>query len=63
LGDIIEVETKILEIGKVKVRAIQSIYKENKKIFEMKITLAYLKNGRLSKIPPIHLKLLNEYKK
>jgi acyl-CoA thioester hydrolase len=63
LGDIIEIETKILEIGKVKIKAIQSIYKENKKIFEMQITLAYLKNSKPSRIPEIHLKLLNEYKK
>jgi acyl-CoA thioester hydrolase len=62
LGDIIEIETKIMEIGKVKVKAIQSIYKNNKKIFEMNVTLAYLKNGKLSKIPENHLKLLNEYK-
>jgi acyl-CoA thioester hydrolase len=63
LGDIIEIETKILEIGKVKIKAIQSIYKENKKIFEMQITLAYLKNSKPSRIPEPHLKLLNEYKK
>ena len=62
LGDIIEIETKILEIGKVKIKAIQSIYKDNKKIFEMEITLAYLKNKKPSRIPQNHLKLLNEYK-
>ncbi|GAX86972.1 acyl-CoA thioester hydrolase [Lebetimonas natsushimae] len=62
LGDIIEIETKISEIGKVKVEAIQSIYKNDKKIFEMKVTLAYLKNGKPSKIPENHLKLLYEYK-
>jgi acyl-CoA thioester hydrolase len=61
LGDIIEIETKILEIGKVKIKAIQSIYKKNKKIFEMNITLAYLKNGKPSKIPQNHLELLYEY--
>jgi acyl-CoA thioester hydrolase len=62
LGDIIEIDTKIEEIGKVKIKAKQSIYKENKKIFEMKITLVYLKNSKISKIPELHLKLLNEYK-
>jgi acyl-CoA thioester hydrolase len=63
LGDIIEIETQILEIGKVKIKAIQSIYKDNKRIFEMTLTLAYLKNKKLSRIPKNHLKLLNEYKK
>jgi len=62
LGDIIEIETKILEIRKVKIKALQSIYKDNTKIFEMKITLAYLKNKKPSRIPQNHLKLLNEYK-
>jgi acyl-CoA thioester hydrolase len=61
LGDIIEIETKIIKIGRVKVKAFQSIYKNDKKIFEMNLTLAYLKNGKLSKIPEAHLKLLNEY--
>jgi acyl-CoA thioester hydrolase len=63
LGDIIEIETQILEIGKVKIKALQSIYKDNKKIFEMTLTLAYLKNKKPSRIPENHLKLLNEYKK
>lgn len=63
LGDIIEIETVILEVGKVKVKANQSIYKDNKKIFEMKITLAYLKNSKLSKIPKQHMDILNEYKR
>ena len=62
LGDIIEVKTEILEIGKVKIKALQSIYKDNKKIFEMTLTLAYLKNKKPSRIPESHLKLLNEYK-
>jgi acyl-CoA thioester hydrolase len=62
LGDIVEIETKILEIGRVKVKANQSIYKDDKKIFEMNVTLAYLKNKKLSKIPQKHLEILNEYK-
>jgi acyl-CoA thioester hydrolase len=63
LGDIVEVKTKILEIGKVKIKALQSIFKENKKIFEMEVILVYLKNGKMSKIPEFHQKILNEYTK
>jgi acyl-CoA thioester hydrolase len=63
LGDIIEIETEILEIGKVKIKAYQTIYKDNKKIFEMKITLVYLYNSKPSRIPQLHLKILNEYKR
>ena len=62
LGDIIEVKTKIDEIKNASLTLTQEIYKENKKIFEAKIKLAYIKNNKLSKIPQEHLKILNEYK-
>ena len=62
LGDIIEVKTKILEIKKASLKIHQEIFKENEKIFEATITLAYLKNNKISKIPAKHLKILNEYK-
>jgi acyl-CoA thioester hydrolase len=62
LGDIIEIKTKILEIGKVKLKVMHSIFKENKKIFEMSVTLAYIKNSKPSRIPQNHLKILHEYK-
>jgi len=61
LGDIIEIKTKVLEISKVKVNIKQEIYKENKKIFELTATLAYMKNYKLSKIPEHYKEILNEY--
>ena len=61
LGDIIEVKTKILEIKKASLKIYQEIFKENEKIFEATIILAYLKNKKISKIPAHHLKILNEY--
>ena len=63
LGDIIEIKTDILEIKKASLKIRQEIFKENEKIFEIELNVAYLKNSKISKIPPTHLKLLNEYKK
>ena len=60
LGDIIEIKTKLLELKKASVKILQEIYKDNKKIFEATILLAYLKNGKLSKIPQNHIEVLNE---
>ena len=63
LGDIIEVKTEIKEIKNASLNISQKIYKEDTKIFEVDIKLAYLKNGKISKIPQEHIKILNEYKK
>jgi len=62
LGDIIEIKTFVTKIKKVSLEIHQEIFKENKKIFEIDLNLAYLKNSKISKIPHNHLKLLNEYK-
>jgi len=62
LGDIIEIKTSFLEIGKVKLTLLQEIYKDEKKLFEMVVTLAYIKDSKLTKIPQNHLKIINEYK-
>ena len=61
LGDFIEVKTKLIELKKVSLKIKQEIFKD-KKIFEAEIILAYLKNGKLSKIPQNHIKILNELK-
>jgi len=62
LGDIIEVKTFIKEIKKASLSIHQEIFKEKEKIFEIDLTLAYLKNNKISKIPQHHIKILNEYK-
>ena len=62
LGDIIEIKTFVKKIKKASLEIHQEIVKKNQKIFEIDLNLAYLKNGKISKIPPHHLKLLNEYK-
>jgi len=62
LGDIIEIKTFVKKIKKASLEIHQEIVKKNQKIFEIDLNLAYLKNGKISKIPPHHLKILNEYK-
>ena len=42
LGDMLDVKTKLLEMRAASFSLLQTIYKEEKKVFEMKITLAYI---------------------
>ena len=63
LGDIIEIKTIIKEIKNASLNILQQIYKENIKLFETTIKLVYIKNGKISKIPQEHIKILDEYKK
>lgn len=52
LGDMIEVKTYILEIKNASIKLKQIIYKEEKEIFIMNITLVFLcKDKKISKIP------------
>jgi len=42
LGDELEVKTDLLEMKAASFKLLQSIYKDEKKIFELRITLAYI---------------------
>jgi acyl-CoA thioester hydrolase len=59
LGDLIEVETKLLSKKKASLILQQTIYNQSKKIFEMDITLAYLKEGKPYRIPDIFSEILS----
>jgi acyl-CoA thioester hydrolase len=61
LGDLLTVKTKILNRTKVKVQIMQEIYKEDKKIFVLEVSVVYIKNGKIAKIPDTHIKILDEY--
>jgi acyl-CoA thioester hydrolase len=61
LGDIIEIKTKLQNIKNASIQLIQEIFLKNEKIFEMEITLVYLKNSKPSKIPQKHKEILNEF--
>jgi acyl-CoA thioester hydrolase len=59
LGDILEVTTKVINKKAVSILLQQEIYKEKKKIFSMKILLAFVKEGKLSPIPNDFQEILN----
>lgn len=49
-GDLLNVKSEVIEIKSVSIKLLQTIFRGSEKIFEMKITLAYLKGDKLSKI-------------
>ena len=59
LADILEVKTTIIQTKKVSLTLLQEIYKNEIKIFSAKIKLVYLDNGKPTKIPENHYKILN----
>jgi len=59
LGDLVEVKSELLTMKKASLILKQTIYNDAKKIFEMKITLAYLSQGKPSRIPTTFLELLS----
>jgi acyl-CoA thioester hydrolase len=62
LGDIIEIKTSLITLKKTSLILKQEIFKENEKLFEMQITLVFLKDSKISKIPQEYIKVINEYK-
>ncbi len=51
LGDVLHVDTELLEMKNASFKLLQTVYKDEKKIFELKIILAYITfEGRPQKI-------------
>ncbi len=63
LGDIISIKTYITEIKRVSLKVHQEIFKKDEKIFEINLNLAFIKNGKITRIPQKHLEIFNEYQK
>ncbi len=61
LGDMLSVTTKVLKRKKASLILEQSIYKEDKLIFKMEVTLAFVSNGK-PKIIPEHLHNILDFK-
>jgi acyl-CoA thioester hydrolase len=59
LGDMIDVKTELLSMKKASLVLEQTIYNDAKKIFQMNVTLAFLQEGRPSRIPEKFLTLLS----
>ncbi len=51
LGDIIEVRTQVVQERSASIQLLQTIYKEEKMIFSMKVLLVFVRNGRPRAIP------------
>ena len=53
LGDVLEITTTLKEMKAASFTLIQTVFKEDKKLFELQITLAYIDfEGRVQKIDP-----------
>ena len=52
LGEILEVRTSLLSKSRVSFTLLQEIFKEEEKIFSMRVTLVALKNGKPIKLDP-----------
>ena len=60
LGDMLEVKSSLDQMRAASFVLLQSIYKENKKIFDMKITLAHIdSNGSVKKMDKDTKKLIS----
>jgi acyl-CoA thioester hydrolase len=58
LGDIVEIKTTILKIKKVSLILQQDIYIKERKIFELKVQIVYMQNGKMRAIPKDKLVLI-----
>jgi len=50
LGDILEVKSSLLQKGAASFTLLQEVFKEEEKLFSMKITLVSLKNGKPTRL-------------
>ena len=57
LGDLLDVKTKVLSIGKVKFSLLQEIFKDEQKLFSMEIELVNISNGKPAKLDENFVKL------
>ena len=57
LGDMLEVKSEVIKQKSASIVLKQTVLKDNKKIFEMDITLVFVRNGRPKSIPA-HLQKL-----
>jgi len=51
LGDLLEIKNRLLQRKRTSTTLLQEIYKNDQKLFSMRILLVYIKNGKISRIP------------
>ena len=62
LGDILDVHTKVLEMKRGSILLEQTITKDDKIIFSMNILLAYIKEGKISRVPNTLKEIIQNFK-
>ena len=63
LGDMLEIESKLIEIKKVSFVLYQEVRLDGVLLFKMSITLAYLNfNNKLQRLTPKEIKIINLFK-
>jgi len=58
LGDIIEITTKLKSTKKASAVLVQEIFKDDIKVFELTVTIVYIKLGKIRAIPKEKLDIL-----
>ena len=58
LGDLLEVKTSLMTLKRSTVVLRQEIYRDHKKLFVMEVRLAYISEGKISRIPESFVALL-----
>ena len=51
LGDIIEIKSNLISLKKASAVLLQEIYLEDKMIFNLKVSIVYMRKGRITAIP------------
>jgi acyl-CoA thioester hydrolase len=59
LGDMIEIKTSLLSAKKASARLVQNILKNDIKVFEMIVTIVYMKDGKIRAIPQEKLDIIS----
>ncbi|WP_345993981.1 YbgC/FadM family acyl-CoA thioesterase [Sulfurimonas sp. HSL-1716] len=60
LGEILYVKTALMELKRVSFKLRQEVYRDEEKLFEMDITLAFVDfEGKIKKLEPQNLEILN----
>ncbi len=59
-GDVVEVETRLLELKRSFVTLLQQNFREGELLFSMEITLVCLQGERVAKIPPYFLEVFGD---
>ena len=59
LGDIIKIGTKLQSNKKASARLLQTIFKDDIKVFELYVTIVYMQNGKIRAIPKEKLEIVS----